>query len=289
MKNKSFNQKELVLIKKPLKSAAGIKAVYISLQQILSRMSVKNSFKVLSKLNQKEGVDCPGCAWPDPSHRSKLGEFCENGVKAIAEEAMENKANPKFFSKYSVKELQQQNDYWLGQQGRLTHPMILRENETHYTPISWREANNIIGHELNKLENPNQAAFYTSGRTSNEAAFLYQLFVRMYGTNNLPDCSNMCHESSGVALSKTVGIGKGSVTLDDLYKAELIIIFGQNPATNHPRMLSSLEKAKRNGAKVVAINPLKESSSKMVDDIKNPIQEIKEDIESLSGPIKRQF
>lgn len=246
-------------ISKQANSAAGFKAVYISLQQIFSRMSVKNSFKVLNKLNQKEGVDCPGCAWPDPSHRSKLGEYCENGVKAIAEEAMEAVADPKFFSKHSITELQNQSDYWLGQQGRLTHPMVIRENETHYSPISWQEANAIIGKELNALDNPNEAAFYTSGRTSNEAAFLYQLFVRMYGTNNLPDCSNMCHESSGVALSKTVGIGKGSVTLDDLYKAEVILIFGQNPATNHPRMLSSLEKAKKNGAKVVAVNPLKEA------------------------------
>ncbi|MDO6801621.1 FdhF/YdeP family oxidoreductase [Wenyingzhuangia sp. 1_MG-2023] len=222
-------------------------------------MSFQNSFKVLSKLNQKKGMDCPGCAWPDPDHRSKLGEFCENGVKAIAEEAMERVADPDFFAKYSVEELSNQSDFWLGQQGRLTHPMILRNGETHYTPISWKETNQIIAKELNSLSSPNEAAFYTSGRTSNEAAFLYQLFVRMYGTNNLPDCSNMCHESSGVALSKTVGIGKGSVTLNDFNKAELILIFGQNPATNHPRMLSTLEKAKKNGAKVVAINPLKEA------------------------------
>ncbi len=252
------NQKKLI-IKDQANYAAGVKAVAISLDQIFSRMSVKNSMSVLNKLNQKEGVDCPGCAWPDPKHRSKLGEYCENGVKAIAEEAMEARVNPEFFAKHSVTELQQQSDYWLGQQGRLTHPMVLRENETHYSPISWSEANKIIGEELNALDNPNEAAFYTSGRTSNEAAFLYQLFVRMFGTNNLPDCSNMCHESSGVALTKTVGIGKGSVTLDDLYKAELILIFGQNPATNHPRMLSALEKAKKNGAKVVAINPLKEA------------------------------
>ncbi|NIJ44604.1 molybdopterin-dependent oxidoreductase alpha subunit [Wenyingzhuangia heitensis] len=254
-----MKQQKEVTIKEQAKSAAGVKAVFISLQQIFSRMSVKNSLNVLSKLNQKEGIDCPGCAWPDPSHRSKLGEFCENGVKAIAEEAMEKKADPAFFAKHSVQDLQNQSDYWLGQQGRLTHPMILRENDTHYSPISWKEANKIIGQELNNLNNPNEAAFYTSGRTSNEAAFLYQLFVRMYGTNNLPDCSNMCHESSGVALSKTVGIGKGSVTLDDLYKAEVILIFGQNPATNHPRMLACLEKAKKNGAKVIAINPLKEA------------------------------
>lgn len=248
-----------LVIGKPAKGAAGVKAVYISLKQIFSRMSFINSIKVLANLNQKEGIDCPGCAWPDPSNRSKLGEFCENGVKAIAEEAMEKRADPDFFIKYSVKELQEQSDYWLGQQGRLTHPMILNENETHYVPISWQKANTIIGEELKNLATPNEAVFYTSGRTSNEAAFLYQLFVRMYGTNNLPDCSNMCHESSGVALTRTLGIGKGSVTLEDLYKSELILIFGQNPATNHPRMLSSLEKAKKNGAKVVVVNPLKEA------------------------------
>jgi len=254
-----MESQEPLKIKKAANHAAGFKAVSISLKQILSRMSVSNTFKVLGKLNQKKGVDCPGCAWPDPDHRSKLGEYCENGVKAIAEEAMSAKASPEFFAKYSVAELQKKSDYWLGQQGRLTHPMILKDGDTHYSPISWKKANQIIGKELNELDDPNEAIFYTSGRTSNEAAFLYQLFVRMYGTNNLPDCSNMCHESSGVALSKTVGIGKGSVTLNDFDKAELILIFGQNPATNHPRMLSSLEKAKKNGAKVVAINPLKEA------------------------------
>jgi molybdopterin-dependent oxidoreductase alpha subunit len=235
-----------------------MKAVVIALKNIFDRMPKSKSLKVLNKLNKKEGLDCPGCAWPDPKHRSKLGEYCENGVKAIAEEAMDARATPAFFAKYSIKELQAQSDYWLGQQGRLTHPMILRPGSTHYEETTWDEANKIIGENLNALTSPNDAAFYTSGRTSNEAAFLYQLFVRMYGTNNLPDCSNMCHESSGVALSRTVGIGKGSVTLDDLYKSDLILIFGQNPATNHPRMLSSLEKAKANGAKVVSINPLKE-------------------------------
>lgn len=243
----------------PPKSVAGFKAITISIQQILQRMPFLKALKVLNKLNQKNGTDCPGCAWPDPKHRSKLGEFCENGIKAIAEEAMEAKASPEIFAKYSIKQLQEQSDYWLGQQGRLTHPMIIRPNETHYSPISWDEANKLISKGLNALENPNEAIFYTSGRTSNEAAFLYQLFVRMYGTNNLPDCSNMCHESSGAALSKTVGIGKGSVTLNDLYKAELILIFGQNPATNHPRMLVALEKAKKNGAKIVTINPLIEA------------------------------
>lgn len=251
--------KERLRIGKPYEHAAGMNAVIISMKNILKRMPVGKSFRVLNKLNQKKGVDCPGCAWPDPAKRSRLGEYCENGVKAIAEEAMTARANPEFFAKYSINELLAQSDYWLGQQGRLTHPMIIRPGGTHYETISWDEANKIIGDHLKALDDPNKAAFYTSGRTSNEAAFLYQLFVRMYGTNNLPDCSNMCHESSGVALSRTVGIGKGSTTLDDLYKAEVIMIFGQNPATNHPRMLSALEKAKENGAKIISINPLKES------------------------------
>ena len=251
-------ESEKLRITRTPEHAAGMKAVVIALKNIFARMPKGKSLKVLNKLNKKEGLDCPGCAWPDPKHRSKLGEYCENGVKAIAEEAMDARATPAFFAKHSIEELQAQSDYWLGQQGRLTHPMILRPGSTHYEETTWDEANKIIGKNLNALSSPNDAAFYTSGRTSNEAAFLYQLFVRMYGTNNLPDCSNMCHESSGIALSRTVGIGKGSVTLDDLYKSDLILIFGQNPATNHPRMLSSLERAKANGAKVVSINPLKE-------------------------------
>lgn len=253
-----MKQEEHLQISEPPKYAAGMKAVKIALGNIFHVMPKGKALHVLNRLNQKDGVDCPGCAWPDPAHRSKLGEYCENGVKAIAEEAMTARANPAFFAKYSVSDLKAQSDYWLGQQGRLTHPMLIKQGETHYQAISWDEANSIIGEHLKALPDPNMAAFYTSGRTSNEAAFLYQLFVRMYGTNNLPDCSNMCHESSGVALNKTTGIGKGSVTLDDLYKAELILIFGQNPATNHPRMLSALEKAKKNGAKVVSVNPLKE-------------------------------
>jgi molybdopterin-dependent oxidoreductase alpha subunit len=249
---------ENLRIKNPPEYAAGMKAVKIALKNIFDRMPVVQSMQTLNRLNKKNGVDCPGCAWPDPAKRSILGEYCENGVKAIAEEAMTARAGTDFFSKYSVEELRGKSDYWLGQQGRLTHPMAIRPGETHYSQISWDEANSIIGGQLKNLPSPHNAAFYTSGRTSNEAAFLYQLFVRMYGTNNLPDCSNMCHESSGVALSKTVGIGKGSTTLDDLYNAELILIFGQNPATNHPRMLSTLERAKANGAKVVSVNPLKE-------------------------------
>lgn len=243
----------------PASEAAGLKAIRISSKMIFGSMPIGKAMKVLNKLNQEKGVDCPGCAWPDPQTRSKLGEYCENGVKAIAEEAMSQRATDTFFSKHSVAEMRKKSDYWLGQQGRLTQPMIIREGERHYQPISWKAAFERIGQELNGLTHPDEAIFYTSGRTSNEAAFLYQLFVRKYGTNNLPDCSNMCHESSGVGLSQTLGIGKGSVVLEDFEKAELILIFGQNPGTNHPRMLSALEKAKEKGAQVIVINPLKEA------------------------------
>ncbi len=247
-----------IKIQNPSQSAAGIKAVLKATKIAFNATSFSKNLKVFTKLNQSQGIDCPGCAWPDPKKRSKLGEFCENGVKAIAEEIMDQLAGIDFFSRHSVSELNSKSDYWLGQQGRLTHPMIIREGETHYQPISWSEAFDVIGNKLQSLDNPDEAVFYTSGRTSNEAAFLYQLFVRMFGTNNLPDCSNMCHESSGVALNKTLGIGKGSVTLEDFQHAEVILIFGQNPGTNHPRMLTSLEKAKKNGAKIITINPLKE-------------------------------
>lgn len=238
--------------------AAGIKAVAIATKMILNSMKPGKAFHLLGKLNQKNGIDCPGCAWPDPKKRSKLGEYCENGVKAIAEEATDSTIGNEFFAKYSIDELYEQSDYWLGQKGRLTQPMILEDGK-HYRPISWDKAFQTVAEHLNQLNNPDEAIFYTSGRTSNEAAFLYQLFVRMYGTNNLPDCSNMCHESSGIGLNQTLGIGKGSTTLDDFEHAEVILIFGQNPGTNHPRMLSALEKAKAKGAKVISINPLKEA------------------------------
>ncbi len=229
------------------------------MRMALKSMSPVKTWKVLAPLNQKGGTDCPGCAWPDPDHRSNLGEFCENGVKAIAEEATDRSVDASFFSKHSINSLRNQSDYWLGQQGRLVTPMRVRKGEKNYTPISWDEAFDLIASHLNQRISPDDAIFYTSGRTSNEAAFLYQLFIRIFGTNNLPDCSNMCHESSGVALNHTLGIGKGTVKLEDFYHAELILIFGQNPGTNHPRMLSALEKAKKQGAKVVVINPLKEA------------------------------
>lgn len=243
----------------PSKSAAGITAVLSTVGHILEEMNLIKGATILSKLNQKGGIDCMSCAFPDPKERSSIAEYCENGAKAIAEEATDKRIDAGFFANYSITELSEQSDYWLGKQGRLTQPMILKEGKSYYEAIGWEEAFLFIANQLNALNSPDEAIFYTSGRTSNEAAFLYQLFVRQFGTNNMPDCSNMCHESSGVALSETVGIGKGSVTLEDFEKAEVIIVIGQNPGTNHPRMLSTLQKAKKKGVKIISINPLKET------------------------------
>jgi molybdopterin-dependent oxidoreductase alpha subunit len=243
----------------PKTSAAGLQAVLTSAQHVFSEMDPLRGLKALAMLNQKDGYDCPGCAWPDPDHRSKVAEYCENGAKAIAEEATTKKLTAKFFADNSIEALSQWDDYRIGKMGRVAQPVYLPENGTHYRPISWEEAFQIIAHHLNGLSSPDEAVFYTSGRTSNEAAFLYQLFVREYGTNNLPDCSNMCHESSGVALTESLGIGKGSVKLEDFYEAEVIIILGQNPGTNHPRMLSALQEAKKNGCTIISVNPLPET------------------------------
>jgi molybdopterin-dependent oxidoreductase alpha subunit len=251
--------KEDVRITTPSAVAAGVKALTKSLEHMRNEMTASSCSKTLFSLNQKGGIDCPGCAWPDPDDRSALGEYCENGVKAIAEEATRKKADPEFFAKYSVAEMSTWRDYDIGKAGRITHPMVLRPGDTHYSVIEWEAAFQLIADQLKGLSSPNEAIFYTSGRTSNEAAFLYQLMVRKYGTNNLPDCSNMCHEASGVALSNTVGIGKGSVRLEDFYIADLILVIGQNPGTNHPRMLTALSKAKNNNAKIISINPLTET------------------------------
>jgi molybdopterin-dependent oxidoreductase alpha subunit len=239
--------------------AAGATAVMKSLGHVFGLAGVRRGTKVLRVLNQAGGVDCPSCAWPDPDGHRSITEFCENGAKAIAWEADSRRLTPEFFRKHSIDDLAKESDYWHGQQGRLTEPMVLRPGSRHYESISWDDAFALIADELNGLASPNEAAFYTSGRTSNEAAFLYQLFVRQFGTNNLPDCSNMCHESSSFALPQVVGIGKGTVKLDDFEKAQLILLLGQNPGTNHPRMLTALQAAKRAGAKIVAINPLKEA------------------------------
>jgi molybdopterin-dependent oxidoreductase alpha subunit len=245
---------------KPKTNAVGMPAITSSIQHAFKWMNPTDAVRTMFQINQKGGFDCPGCAWPDPDDdRSKLGEYCENGIKAIAEEATKKMLRPDFFKKYSVQELSKWTDFEIGKSGRVTEPMVLRAGSNHYEPISWDAAMSLIAKELNRLDSPDRAVFYTSGRASNEAAFMYQLFIREYGTNNMPDCSNMCHESSGKGLSATVGLGKGSVTLEDMYEAELILVIGQNPGTNHPRMLSALEKCKDNGGTIVAINPLPEA------------------------------
>jgi formate dehydrogenase major subunit len=243
----------------PTTYAAGVKGVLVSLQHGLDEMGAVRTARTLRLLNQREGFDCPGCAWPEAHGHRKVAEFCENGAKAVAEEATVRRVTPEFFARHSVAELAQKSDYWLGKQGRLTEPMVLREGASHYEPISWDDAFALVGGALRGLTDPNEAIFYTSGRTSNEAAFSYQLLARALGTNNLPDCSNMCHESSGSALIQTIGIGKGSVSLADVTNADLLLVVGQNPGTNHPRMLSALEEAKGNGATIVAVNPLPEA------------------------------
>ncbi|MCP2336403.1 FdhF/YdeP family oxidoreductase [Actinomadura rupiterrae] len=243
---------------KPKRWAAGVPGVTAALRDSVEQMGVRRTALTLLKVNQKDGFDCPGCAWPEPGHRH-TAEFCENGAKAVAEEATTRRITREFFAEHTVDELAVRTDHWLGQQGRLTEPMVRRPGSAHYEPISWDDAFGLVADELTALGSPDEAVFYTSGRTSNEAAFAYQLFVRAFGTNNLPDCSNMCHESSGSALTETIGIGKGSVLLDDLYQADLIFVVGQNPGTNHPRMLSALEKAKKAGARIVAVNPLPEA------------------------------
>lgn len=247
-------------LSKPEDVAAGMEAVIASFKHVLKEANVIRGNKALLKLNQKGGFDCPSCAWPDPDDdRSSIAEYCESGAKAVAEEITTKSLHADFFAKNSVYDLSLLDDYNIGKKGRIAQPMFLPEGGTHYQPISWQDAFKKIGEHLNKLGDPNKAIFYTSGRTSNEAAFVYQLFVREFGTNNLPDCSNMCHESTSVALKKQLGLGKASIKLDDLYHAEVIIIIGQNPGTNAPRMLSALRKGRENGAKIIAINPMRET------------------------------
>jgi molybdopterin-dependent oxidoreductase alpha subunit len=245
---------------KPLsKAAGGVPAVLNTMKFAWREMGAVRGARTLLQLNQKDGFDCPGCAWPDPDGERSHTEFCENGAKHVADEATTKRITPEFFKQWSIADLSSKSDYWLGQQGRLTRPFVLREGAQHYEAIEWDEAFALIARELNALATPDEAIFYTSGRASNEAAFLYQLFVRQFGTNNLPDCSNMCHESSGSALTESIGIGKGTVTLEDFNEAEAIFVIGQNPGTNHPRMLTSLQEAKRRGCKLVHINPLPET------------------------------
>ena len=249
-------------IGKPAESAGGAAAVKVGLTTSVKQMGVVRAVSALLDVNQKTGFDCPGCAWPDPENHRSIAEFCENGAKAIAEEGTLKRVTAEFFAARSINELSRESDHWRSQQGRLTQPMYLPKGQTHYQPISWEAAFQKIGNKLKSLASPNDAVFYTSGRTSNEAAFLYQLFVRLFGTNNLPDCSNMCHESSGVAMTHTIGTAKGTVSLKDFDFADCILVIGQNPGTNHPRMLRTLQDAARRGCKIISINPLAETGLK---------------------------
>jgi molybdopterin-dependent oxidoreductase alpha subunit len=243
----------------PQRSAAGLAGIRHGLRPVLQQAGVARGVRTLRLVNQQRGFDCPGCAWPE-ADKPHLAEFCENGAKAVAEESTVRRVGAAFFASHPVSELAGRSDHWLGQQGRLTEPVLREAGADHYRPVRWDDAFGIVADALAAMETPDQAVFYTSGRTSNEAAFLYQLLARKLGTNNLPDCSNMCHESSGAALSETLGVGKGSVSLTDITDhAELIVIVGQNPGTNHPRMLTALEQAKRRGARIVAVNPLPEA------------------------------
>jgi molybdopterin-dependent oxidoreductase alpha subunit len=257
--------------------AAGIPAIWNTMLYGIGEMGPIRSSEAFLKINHVTGFDCQSCAWPSPDKKRKIFEFCENGAKAVSDESTKKRITTEFFARHSIAELAAQSDYWLNQQGRLTSPMVRHPNATHYQPITWSEAFTMIADELNSLDSPDQAAFYTSGKTTNEPAFLLQLFARQLGTNNLPDCSNMCHESSGVAMTETLGIGKGAATLEDMESTELIFIFGNNPGTNHPRMLTSLQKAKDQGAKIIAVNPLPEVSLMRVtnpnpQDYPNPLE-----------------
>lgn len=254
----------------PQQHAAGAPAVASAMRHALTQMGPARTLKTLRRLNQVEGFDCPGCAWPDPDGHRNLAEFCENGAKAVAEEATTARADAGVFERHSVEQLAAHSDYFIGKLGRLTEPLHLAAGDTHYRPVSWERAYEIITGHLHALDTPDQAVFYTSGRTSNEAAFAYQAMVRAFGTNNLPDCSNMCHESSGTALTQTIGIGKGSVSLEDIHEADLLVIVGQNPGTNHPRMLSALDIAKQRGAKIVSVNPLPEAGLTRFNDPQTP-------------------
>jgi len=257
--------------------AAGIPAIWNTMLYGIGEMGPVRSSEAFVKINHVTGFDCQSCAWPSPDKKRKVFEFCENGAKAVSDESTTKRIAPEFFARYSIEELATKSDYWLNQQGRLTSPMVRHANATHYQPISWAEAFSMIAEELNRLDSPDQASFYTSGKTTNEPAFLLQLFARQFGTNNLPDCSNMCHESSGVAMVETLGVGKGTATLEDMESTELIFIFGNNPGTNHPRMLTSLQKAKDQGARIIAVNPLPEVSMMRVtnpnpQDYSNPLE-----------------
>jgi molybdopterin-dependent oxidoreductase alpha subunit len=245
-------------VKPPEDWAVGLPAIYHSMEPAIVQMGLTRTAKLMTTINQKDGFDCMSCAWPDPDNRKTL-EFCENGARAVTWEATPITVPASFWAEHSVSDLLTKSEYWLGMQGRLTQPVYKPAGSDHYEPVSWDRAISIVADRLKALPDPDRAVFYTSGRTANETAFVYQLFARAFGTNNLPDCSNMCHESTGTALGEVIGIGKSTIAYDDFERTDLIIILGQNPGTNHPRMLTALEDAKRNGTSIVAVNPLPEA------------------------------
>jgi len=257
-------------VKRRPKSGGGLGAVTSATRETLS-MGLLRGPRTMLRMNQPGGFDCPGCAWPEPGVRDAL-EFCENGAKHVAHEATTRRVTPEFFATWTIPALLDRTDQWLEAQGRLTHPMIRRAGDDRYEPIGWDDALARIGESLRRLGSPDEAIFYTSGRTSNEAAFLYQLFVRLYGTNNLPDCSNMCHESSGTGLTEVIGAGKGTVGIEDFALADLILILGQNPGSNHPRMFTTLDAARRGGCRIVSVNPLREVSLVRFAHPKHPLE-----------------
>ncbi|MGE3668778.1 MAG: FdhF/YdeP family oxidoreductase [Polyangiaceae bacterium] len=259
------------------RKAAGMPAILSTLRHGLREMGFDRALRAFLQVNQEDGFDCQSCAWPSPDQKRKVAEFCENGAKAIADELTRDTLTPEFFAQHSIASLIERSDYWLNKQGRLTHPMFKRKGGTHFEPVSWSAAFTLVGQRLKSLASPDEAIFYTSGKTVNEAAFLFQLLARQLGTNNLPDCSNMCHEASGTALTETIGVGKGTVTLEDFERCDTIVIMGNNPGTNHPRMLTTLEAAKHHGATIIAINPMPETGLMRVvnpnpQDYSNPLK-----------------
>jgi molybdopterin-dependent oxidoreductase alpha subunit len=258
------------LVGPPSDAAGGLGSLLATMRYARSQTGLVRGARVLLRTNQDPGFDCPGCAWPEPRERDAI-EFCENGAKAVLSEATAHRVDPGFFARWTVADLAGRSDFWLNEQGRLTHPVVLRQGAEHYEPIDWDDAFALIARELRALASPDEAIFYTSGRTSNEAAFLFQLFARALGTNNLPDCSNMCHESSGAGLKETIGVGKGTVQLDDFALADAIFVVGQNPGTNHPRMLTTLEAAAKRGAMIVSVNPLAEAGTMRFAHPQNPV------------------
>ncbi|AMG02061.1 FdhF/YdeP family oxidoreductase [Vibrio mimicus] len=275
-----MNQKEE--IKEYPGPAAGWGALKAVTKSWLGSENGFRNLRAMLKTNQNGGFDCPGCAWGE-SPENGMVNFCENGAKAVNWEATSRLVDPEFFAQYSVSELSKQTDYWLEYQGRLSHPMRYDAQTDHYVEISWEDAFALVGKHLNALQSPDEAEFYTSGRASNEAAFLYQLFVRAFGTNNFPDCSNMCHEASAIGMFDSIGVGKGTVVFKDLELADAIFVIGQNPGTNHPRMLEPLREAVKRGAQVICLNPLKERGLERFQNPQHPIEMLSNGSEPTSS------